>query len=173
MDSKANTTPAETIAITNAVDLWETVRGWVQNGIKDMTREELLTRLGPERNHAWWLFGHIVVCTDIGKYLQSSVHRNVPEAWEQHFAMRTKPSDTGDGYPDKEALITQFQTNIDATVAATRHMSDANFADAPAIELPAPLNKYFKTKREVISGFATHASYHAGQIAIIRKMLGR
>jgi hypothetical protein len=174
MDTKINNTETtHSVAVVNAVNLWETTRSWVQNGIKDMTREELLSRLGPDRNHAWWLFGHIVVCTDIAKYLQSSSHRIVPEAWEQHFAMRTKPSDSGEGYPDKEALIAQFHANIDATIAATKQMSDANFADAPATELPAPLNKYFLNKRDVISGFTTHAAYHSGQIAIIRKMLGR
>lgn len=163
----------QSIAVANAVDLLDTTRGWVQNTIKDMTNEELLRRLGPERNHAWWLFGHIVVSTDIAKFLQSSAKRTVPEAWDQHFAMKSKPSDTGEGYPDKEALITQFHTIIDAAIAATTQMKDADFADAPATPLPPPLDKYFLTKREVINGFATHASYHAGQIAIIRKMLGR
>ncbi len=60
-------------AIEHCVMSLEMLRAWVGDAIKDMTEEELLFQPAEKRNHAWWIFGHMVLSVDIARYLSGTL----------------------------------------------------------------------------------------------------
>ncbi len=150
---------------------WEMLREWVGDSIKDLDREQLLFQPAEGRNHAWWLFGHIVLSTDIARYMTGASSLN-PAEWAALFGMGTSPSKTGQGYPPPEDLTAQFVRNVEAAVQSIRELTDDQLNQSPATLLPEPLREFFGTRGRLISGYAYHCLYHAGQIMMIRKMLG-
>ncbi len=159
-------------AIEHCVMSLEMLREWVGDAIKDMTEEELLFQPGENRNHAWWIFGHIVLSTDLAHYMIDTPALS-PKEWASLFGMGTSPSSSGDGYPSKEELAAQLNKNVDATVASFKQLTDDQLTASPADEMPEALRDYFKTKGSIITGYAYHCMFHRGQIETIRKMLGK
>jgi hypothetical protein len=158
--------------INSLADMWEFARNWSVGIIKDMTPEELLFRPGPNRNHAWWLYGHMVVSSEIGPYFVKRP-KTVPAEWAQFFDMGTRPSDDGHGYPDKGVLMEKLGNIIDGNVAAIRTLRAEQLDELPPIPPRAEITDYFDNSGKIISGFALHLVYHAGQIATIRRLLGK
>ncbi len=159
-------------AIEHCVVSWEMLQGWIGGSIKDMSKEELLFRPAEKCNHAWWLYGHMVLSTDIAHYLIDTPLLT-PNAWRSLFDTGTSPDDTGAGYPSKEELMAQFNTNVDAAIASIKLLTNDPFNDSPATEVPEPVRDYFSTKGKIITGYAYHCMNHHGQIMTIRKMLGK
>ena len=159
-------------AIEHCVMSWEMLREWIGKSIEDMTEEELLYQPADKRNHAWWLYGHIVLSTDLAHYMIDTPAL-IPGEWARLFGMGTSPSQTGESYPSKEELIAQFNRNVDAAVDSFRQLTDDHLNDSPAADLPGELRDYFGTKGKIITGYAYHCMYHHGQIETIRKMLGK
>ena len=159
-------------AIEHCVMSWEMLREWIGDAIKDMTEEELLFQPAEKRNHAWWLFGHIVLSVDIARYL-SGTAALTPKEWEPLFDYGTFPAATGEKYPSKEELAAQFNKNIDAAAEALKRMTDDQLNEEPVVKMPEELRDFFKTKGSIITGYAYHCMYHHGQIETIRKMLGK
>lgn len=159
-------------SLVSLVNLWEFCGQWAADSIKDMTREELLFRPAEGRNHAWWLYGHIVVSSEIAPALIGAAPI-VPPEWSTLFHLESKPSDDGGGYPDKDELHEVFDKVIETNIAAINQISEEQLTQSPVSPIREELADYFDTCGKIISGFALHVSYHGGQINTIRKMLGR
>ncbi len=159
-------------AIEHCVMSLEMLRAWAGDAIKDMTEEELLFQPAEKRNHAWWIFGHMVLSVDIARYL-SGTAALTPKEWEPLFDYGTFPAATGENYPSKEELAAQFNKNVDAVVEALKQMTDDQLSEEPAVKMPEALRDFFKTKGGIITGYAYHCMFHHGQIETIRKMLGK
>ena len=159
-------------AIEHCVMSLEMLRAWAGDAIKDMTEEELLFQPAEKRNHAWWIFGHMVLSVDITRYLSGTVTLT-PKEWEPLFDYGTFPAVTGGNYPSKEGLAAQFNENVDAAIEALKQMTGDQFSEEPAVKMPEELRDFFKTKGSIITGYAYHCMFHHGQIETIRKMLGK
>jgi hypothetical protein len=158
--------------IEHCIMSWEMLRGWIGGSIKDMSEEELLFRPAENRSHAWWIYGHIVLSTDIARYL-ADAPALCPKEWEKLFGLGSPASDTADSYPSKEDLIAQFNKNVYAVIASIKQLTDDQINDGPASEQPEPVREYFSTKGKIITGYAYHCMNHHGQIMTIRNMLGK
>lgn len=159
-------------AIEHCVMTWEMIREWVGEYLKDMTDEELLVQPAEKRNHAWWIFGHMVLSTDVAQHL-TGTPALTPKEWRPLFDEGTFPAATGANYPPKEELMAQFHKNIDVGIEAIKQLTDEDLHDIPTGELPEAAREYFDTKGKIISASAIHLGYHLGQIVTIRKMLGK
>ncbi|MDH4157511.1 MAG: DinB family protein [candidate division Zixibacteria bacterium] len=158
--------------LQSLVATWEYARQWTADSIKDMTREELLFRPGEGRNHAWWLYGHIVVSSDISPLILEA-EPVVPKEWRKFFDMETKPDSEGRGYPEREALIEMFNRVVDANIKIIKNLEPKQLAERPTDVAPKELAEYFSDCGKIIGGFALHVVYHSGQIMTIRRLLGK
>jgi len=156
-----------------AANLFETAVWWVSvNKIKELSRDQLLYRPGEGRNHIYWLFGHIIVSADLAPYLNGT-QPVIDRRYFDYFDMNTIPNNNGEGYPDLEEMTTAFDRVVSGTLDELKSLNDNALLLPLTKSLPEPLRPYFATRHELVLGFATHISYHAGQIATILKMIGK
>lgn len=161
------------IALTMAIRQCELSTRWVgADRIATLTPIELLFRPGPNRNHIFWLFGHIATNADIAPYLDGSASV-IDSKYRALFGMGSMPADTAEGYPPMEQLITQFDKATSHSLKALSTMDESDLLRPPVVELPETLRQFFPDRASLIVGFAAHAVYHAGQIATVLKFLGK
>ena len=156
-----------------AANLFETAVWWVSvNKIKELSHDQLLYRPVEGRNHIYWLFGHVIVSADLAPYLNGT-QPVVARRYFDHFDMNTYPTNDGEGYPDLGEMTAAFDKAVCGTLDELKLLNDKALLAPLTKSLPEPLRPYFATRHELVLGFATHISYHAGQIATILKMLGK
>jgi len=159
-------TPAQQVAAS----LFHIGSSWISTKkLAAASREDLLYMPDGNRNHMYWLFGHIIVSTDCAPYINGS-DRTVPDSYAPLFGLHSAPDPEGKGYPDINEMIELFDSIIDNSMKAIATISDHDLLKTPAKPLPEPLSKYFTTRISCINGFATHMAYHGGQISTILKM---
>lgn len=162
----------ESPAIKLAVQQYYGGAAWVTRKIEDLTEEELLFRPNGDRNHIYWLYGHIVAASDIACYINGG-ERAVGDVYGEYFNIGSIPQNTADGYPPIKDMRATFDKSIENSITAIKALTDDDLFAPPATPLPEPLNEYFKTRGDIIVFFAHHIAYHSGQIATVLKMLGK
>ena len=168
MESRPND---PTPAIIRSAQVFQMAASWVAvEKLKDLTPEQALVRPSPNMNHIHWLIGHITVSSDIGPYINGS-DRVIETSFDAHFDMGTQPKDDGSGYPQISEILANFEKGIDNSLSAIKLIEEEDLDRPPAKPLGEPLNQYFKTRYDIINGFATHIAYHGGQIGTILSLL--
>ncbi|MEZ5359535.1 MAG: DinB family protein [Candidatus Zixiibacteriota bacterium] len=162
----------ESVAIKLAVQQYYGGASWVSKKIDELTEKELLFRPNGDRNHIYWLFGHIVAASDIACYLTGE-KRIIGPRYGKYFNIGSKPQDTAEGYPSIKEMRETFDKSIESAIKAIKSLKDDELFEPPATPLPEPLHEYFKTRGDVIVFFAHHLAYHSGQIATVLKLLGK
>jgi|WetSurMetagenome_2_1015567.scaffolds.fasta_scaffold430353_2 hypothetical protein len=161
------------IALAMAIRQCEMSTKWVgADRIAKLTAEELLFRPGPDRNHIYWIFGHIVTNADIAPYLDGS-DSSVNPKQRALFGMGSMPADRADVYPPIEQLVAQFEKATGDSLKALRAMQEGDLSLPPATDLPEQLRQFFPDRASLAVGFAMHTAYHAGQIGTVLKLLGK
>ena len=145
---------------------------WVNKKVGGLTEEELLYRPNGDRSNIYWLFGHIVEGSDIACFITGGERIVGPEYFTL-FDMGTKPQDTAEGYPPIAEMLETFTRCLDNSVEAIKSLTDADLDKPPVRELAEAIREYFPTRGDIITGFSHHTVYHAGQIGMIMKMVGK
>lgn len=145
----------------------ETMHHIIRRIIDDITEEESLRTIGTSPNHIKWQTGHLVFAAMLAaKTLDGTLVP--PEGWDKLFGKGAKPPDRQKDFPpmtELRAKLYEFQERVLARLAkasdehlVTRREIAPNWEDSP---LNAMLLLY------------GHDFYHCGQIALIRRDLGR
>jgi len=140
--------------------------------IISLTPKELLFRPAQNRNHIYWLFGHIVTFADFAPYLSNSTYIIDP-SYRTLFGMGSVPSDSAYDYPPISEIISQFEKATGNDLEALHSMSESDLSLPPAVELSEPLRQYFPDRASLVVGSSMHTAYHAGQIGTVLKILGK
>lgn len=168
MDAKTN---EPTQAIIRAAQIIEMAASWVAVGkLKNITSDQALMRPAPGLNNIYWLIGHVAVSSDIAPYINGA-DQVIDASLDPLFDMGTEPKDDASGYPAIDEILGNFEKGIANSLAAIKSIGDADLNLPPAKPLGEPLNQYFKTRFDIINGFASHISYHGGQIGTILSLL--
>lgn len=135
--------------------------------IDDITDEESLFRGKDNLQHIRWQTGHIV----FGSYLiLRALGETVPlpGGWHDLFHRGCEFAEDATAYPTMAALREKFKSYDDKITARLEVMTDT---ELDKILDPEPI---FETPALNAALFLNaHAFYHAGQIAMIRRLLGR
>ncbi|MGE3182948.1 MAG: DinB family protein, partial [Phycisphaerae bacterium] len=75
-------------------------------------------------------------------------------------------------YPSVESVLEKMAVVQDRTIAAVRGMTDDMLA-APAFGKDGTLHPHYRDKAGAIAHCDRHEAFHAGQIASIRRLLGK
>ena len=117
-----------------------------------------------EANPMLWIAGHVAAYRTL---LAAMVGAGSPVAWAPLFAQKSQPSDDA-AYP----TVAEIQQTLRETGTKLR----ARFEQTTEADLAAPAPRSFpiddKTMRGAVLFLAYHESYHAGQMAYVRKCLG-
>ncbi|MFH1278079.1 MAG: DinB family protein [Candidatus Eisenbacteria bacterium] len=139
----------------------------VRKNIEGITQEESLRAPEGGGNHMNWVMGHIVAT-------RSHLHRLLGKEplWsEEEIALydRGAPGGIGRGEAiDMGKMIDDFEKSQETFVAVLEGMSDEEFAGKGA-----PKGIGGESMGEQLAAFMFHEAYHAGQLGILRRGLGK
>ncbi|MHC4428694.1 MAG: DinB family protein [Planctomycetota bacterium] len=137
--------------------------------LSDMTEEEMLVRAVPGSNHLAWQLGHLIVSE---RSLLEAIGAAVPDLPDgfakKHGKENIGSDDPGDFLTKAEyfALMEQMHKAAEAAIDET---------DEAGLDVPSPekLRSFFPTVGSVLFMAGSHEMMHAGQIAAIRRKLGK
>jgi hypothetical protein len=151
--------------IAAAVQQFGTCAYLVRSSVKHLSREDLLASPGEGSTCMLWNFGH-VANTRCGLLQILGVEH--PRFHNDLFGRGASHADC-DKYPEAEAVAAAFDEASAKLQARFETLTDADLA--------APSPRDFPVADKSIAGAITflafHEGYHAGQMAYIRKWLGK
>ena len=135
----------------------------------DITDEEMLVRAVPGSNHLAWQLGHLVASE---RSLLEAIGVDVPDLpegfAEKHGKENTDSDDPSEFLSKSEyfELMDQMHQAADAAIDKT---------DEAGLDLPTPekLRSFFPNVGSVLLMAGSHEMMHAGQMAAIRRKLGK
>lgn len=123
-------------------------------------------------NHPLWTVGH---CTYAESRIIESVAQGKPSEyahWADLFGPGSTPSDDASKYPSYEELLSAFKKTRAGTLAFLKTLGEADL-DQPSKGCPPERQAMIGTIAKCFSVLIVHLSYHTGQIADARRVLGR
>ncbi|WP_417381197.1 DinB family protein [Gimesia sp.] len=144
---------------------------FVVNGyLEDLTDADLLVRPAEKSNHINWQLGHLIqseqfhtsqVCPDVVPEL--------PAGFKERYTKETVSSDNPADFLSKAELVELMHKQREATLNALSKFSDEELMQ-PA---PESVSYLGPTVGCVFAGEASHWMMHAGQWAVIRRIIGK
>lgn len=156
--------------IVNALEI---SRDWAVMLAEDLADAPMATVLPDGGHHAMWLMGH-AAHSEGGLLGIITGEPNPLAAWGPLFQQGSHPANASGKYPPYREVLDQF-TRLRARTIALVWRLTATELDARPKSLPAELADipYFATVGRVLTFTAMHQMSHFGQLADIRRRLGR
>ncbi len=144
-----------------------TVQGMVRPLIDDITEQESLVTIGSSPNHICWQTGHLVFTA----YLAATALGGkvvIPDGWTKIFERGAKEPDGTVPIPSMSAVREELY-RLHAEVVRLIDASDDSRLDIKVQIAPG----WEDSPMTAVLFFCAHDFYHGGQIALIRRELGR
>jgi uncharacterized damage-inducible protein DinB len=139
--------------------------GWLEKSIADLTPDEWKACPCESANSVYWILGHLVWSRAFALGL---LGKPWSRPWLPLFGRGAKPADAG-VYPSAEEVVEAWREVKPALDAALESITSEALAAAWTEKAPS-----FDGRLSGFIGFmATHESYHVGQLAYLRRWLGR
>lgn len=145
----------------------ETSRRMLHMFVDDLTPEERRHRVCPEANCVDWLVGHLVLTEQRFHAVFEAKSPTLPDGFDKTFA-RDEVAPRQADYGDTSGLMPLFDEQRSITVQKVCEFTHE--------QLMVPLLKphpRFSTLGEAAVFCALHVAMHAGQMSMIRRMLGK
>lgn len=140
-----------------------TVFRWILSVPARFHDDDWLKRPGGAKNHPHWLLGHIAVSSDFAPGLNLG-EPLVPAEWEAHFAMGSRPSDDGAGYPAVAELVSAIERAYARNLELVGGLESHLLTRPPGIPIEASLKKFLRTQERWLGLQTLHLAYHTGQL---------
>jgi uncharacterized damage-inducible protein DinB len=157
--------------IPELVSCFDRSLAFIRDLVADLSDEEMILQPSGVPNHAAWTLGHVIhSCQAIAGEL--GVRPWLPDDWESHFGYGSSPDHVAASeHSRKAALLVALTDAGDRLRAALLQTDESRLKD------PLPDEK----AREILPtvGHAllqivsAHTSFHAGQLAVWRRAIGR
>lgn len=156
--------------IPELVSCFERTVAFLHESVADLSDEDIVLQPPDVPNHAAWTLGHVIhSCQAMAGEL--GVEPWLPRDWESQFGYGSSPTDVVSQYPSKAALLAGLHEASQRLRTALLGMDQAALAE------PLPderVREILPTKgHALLQIVAAHAAYHAGQLAVWRRAIGR
>lgn len=132
----------------------------------DIPDNQMCAQPGAIRNHPAWTMGHIVLALD-GACATLGLEKQKDADWEALFGQRTLPATERGKYPTKNALLADFQMQMDRLEQKLKAADEATLAAENPVEHLRPI---FPTVGALVVALATtHTAMHLGQVSAWRR----
>ena len=150
----------------------ETSFGITMPLLQDLASDAMVQPSEKGGNHAMWILGHLAHAE--GSLLRQWMlgEENPLEDWTSLFAGGTQPSADAGAYPAWDDVMEKLQQLRAGTLEYVGKLTDADL-DTPSKQCPAEYADFFGTVGLCLSNTALHWMGHRGQLADIRRRLGR
>lgn len=156
-------------------DQMQWTRDWTLKLLADVQGDEWYFQPGPALAHPLWICGHLAASQDLLVFVRCLKQPStLPDQFKSHFGIGGPVKSAREhDYPSPDAVLGIMRQVHERTLAAIREMSDA-LLDEPAFgadgKSPHP---HYKDKRGAVAHCNRHEAFHAGQLALIRRLLGK
>jgi hypothetical protein len=153
----------------------EYARKWTLSLVDDFQDEDWVFQPKPGLHHALWLCGHLATAQDtlIFQRCLGLQGRLGPE-FRAHFPIGKPVASAAEhAYPPPESVLTKMAEVHAASVEAIRSMTDAALSQPAYASDGKSEHPQYRTKLGAVAHAARHETFHAGQIAMLRRLLGK
>ena len=143
--------------------------------VEDLTDPEMMFQPKPDVNHATWLLGHVVT-SENGLILRWCAGESaMPGRFLKVFFMGTGPDPDPSVYPAKEEILKVLADVHTRAVEVVKGLSAEQLDERPVgyEEMPPGARELFWCKGACIWHHASHEAGHAGQISMLRRLMGK
>ncbi len=149
-------------------------RAWTLKLIGDLRGDDWFFQPGPGLGHPLWLCGHLVCSQNFLVHVRCLVTAGVVDkSFSDHFSIGGPVKSTKEhSYPSVEAVLAMMADVHKKTMAAVPQMSEALLAE-PCMSGDGSPHPYYKDKKGALAHCNRHEGFHAGQIATIRRLVGK
>lgn len=148
-------------------------RDWTLKLLADFSGDDWKFQPAPGMGHALWLCGHLATAQHTLIHARCLNRPFLDEAFASHFPIGAPVAAADEhAYPPPEQILATMANVHERTVAAVRTLTDAQL-DEPAPGKDGAPHPHYRDKRGAISHCGRHEAFHAGQIASIRRLLGK
>lgn len=150
----------------------QAARGWTKSLMADIEDARWFEAPAPGVGHVAWQVGHLAASQIALIHVRCcgmTFADAAPDGFIKTFGRGSTPVSDANAYPPLDEIRSRFERIHDDVIARVSAMNDGDL-DAPAGSEPHPM---FKSKAEAIAMAAMHESFHAGQIALMRRLWGK
>ena len=149
-------------------------RDWTLKLLADFSGADWAFQPGAGLAHPLWLCGHLAVAQHLLIHMRCLNDDSVIDAaFAEHFPIGVAAAAAAEhDYPPPERILEVMAEVHAKSLAAARGMSDALLAQ-PAFGKDGAIHPHYTNKRGAVSHCCRHEAFHAGQLATIRRLLGK
>ena len=148
-------------------------REWTLKLLADFKGDDWTFQPGPGLAHALWTCGHLANSQHALVFVRCLKKPFLAEEFIQHFPMGKPIAAAGEHPFPSVAEVRQVMDDVHTrTLAAVRELS-FEFLSMPAYGADGKPHPHYSTVQGAIGHVDRHEAFHAGQIALIRRLLGR
>jgi hypothetical protein len=141
----------------------------VQSYLNDLTSADLLARPCPGGNHIAWQLGHLIAAEHhLVEQAAPGKMPKLPPGFAERHKKDSAAKDDAASFLKKEEYLALAKHTREATQSVVAQLNEADF-DKPVAKVPP----FVKTVGEMFLFIGPHWTMHAGQWAVIRRVLGR
>ena len=147
-------------------------RRWTTSLLQDIQESRWFESPAPGIQHIAWQVGHLAASQAVlihNRCLNIPVAEVVPESITKQFGRGSKPMGDAGAYPPIAEIRRLFDGVQADCLARIRQMTESDL-DLPAYGDPHPM---FAKRGEAVAMTTMHEAFHAGQIALTRRLFGK
>jgi len=154
-------------------DLVDGSRFWTLRLIADLSGDDWSYQPAPGMAHALWLCGHLAASEHVLVHDRCLGKPILEASFLAHFPIGSPVKSAQEhDYPPIKDLLDVMADLHDKTLAAIRGMDDDAFA-SPCAGAEGKPHPHYTDKAGAFCHCARHEGFHAGQLASIRRLLGK
>ncbi len=146
----------------------ETARQWTHVLLEDLTDDEFFRQPGIHLQSAAWIIGHLTWAEWGLIAMRGHGQPAMGEPYHGMFGRGSTPGD-GKGYPSRAELMSERERIHRESLPLLRALTGDRLSE-PIHGDPHPM---MKTKADILTMVAMHEAFHAGQLALLRRLMGK
>ena len=158
-----------------AVSGMEMARWFTLSSVEDLTDEEMMFQPAEGLNHPLWLLGHIAT-SESGLILSLCKGEGLlPRDWMGTFGIGSKPVADATVYPSRAEVLSWLEKTHVAAIDYVRSLTPEDLDRRPVgiDRFPKSAQERFSSVAKAITGHIAHESSHTGQVAMLRRLMGK
>ena len=154
-------------------DMIDGTREWTLKLAADLSGDDWHFTPADGLPHALWLCGHMAVAQHLLIHVRCLSNGVLNDDFIGHFPIGGPVKSASEhDYPSPEVVLDTMAEVHAKTLLAVRAMGDSILSE-PAYGPDGSAHPHYKDKRGAVGHCIRHEGFHAGQLATIRRLLGK
>jgi hypothetical protein len=155
-------------------DQMDESRKWTLRLVEDFHGDEWGFQPAPAMAHPLWLCGHIAVAQNALVFNRCLGLNELDRKFAAHFPIGQAVIPLSEhAYPTPADVLDVMSDMHSRALAAVGQMSEALLAEPAYAQDGESRHPHYRDKYGAVAHVARHEAFHAGQIAVVRRMLGK